>query len=183
MQKNLKKLFGTDHGLHPKSIDFLTKALEKSNLPGFDYIEYKQSLGALNAMSIEEETAFKSAFATAQTVGLTKDKLLKSALHYKNVLNKEKEQFDAALEKQIDQQVKSKMAEVAKLRKQITEYKAKVKQLEQKMAVSQSTIDQADETIAAAKSKIEGTKESFEFTLQSIVNQIDQDIDNIKKFI
>lgn len=183
MQKKLKQLFGTHHGLDEKSVNFLTKALEKNNLPGFDYIEYKQSLGALSAMDIEGATAFKSAYATAQTVGLTKEKLLQSAEHYKKILNKEKEQFDAALEKQIYQRVKSKMDEVAKLRKQIEQYKAKVQELEQKIAASQGTIDKADETIQAAKDKIEGTKQNFEYTLQSIVNQIDKDIENINLYL
>ena len=182
MHKNLKKIFGTHHGLDEKSIDFLTKALEKNNLPGFDYIEYKQSLSALSEMNIEGETAFKSAFATARTVGLTKDKLLKSAQHYKNVLSKEKEQFDAALEKQVQQRVKSKLDEVTKLRKQIQDYKAKIEQLEKKIAASQNTIDKADETIQAAKSKIDNTKENFEYTLQSIFNQIDKDIENIETY-
>lgn len=183
MQKNLKKLFGSHHGLDEKSIDFLTKALEKNNLPGFDYIEFKQSLGVLGEMGIEGDTAIKSAFATATTVGLTKDKLLKSAQHYKNVLKKEKEQFDAALEKQVQQRVQSKLEEVDKLRKQIEEYKAKIQQLEQKIASSQNTIDNADETIQAAKSKIDATKENFEYTLQSIFNQIDQDITNIEQYL
>lgn len=183
MQKNLKELFGKHHGLDGKSTDFLTKALEKNNLPGFDYIEFKQSLGALAEMGIEGETAVKSAFATAKTVGLTKDKLLKSALHYKNVLNKEKEQFDAALEKQVQQRVSSKLKEVEKLRKQIEEYKAKIKELEGKIASSQKTIDSADETIQAAKDKIDSTKENFEYTLQSIVNQIERDIESIESHL
>ena len=182
MDKNLKKIFGTHHGLDGKSIEFLTKALEKNNLPGFDYIEYKQSLSALSEMDIEGETAFKSAFATARTVGLTKDKLLKSAQHYKNVLLKEKEQFDAALGKQVEQRVKSKLNEVAKLRKKIEEYKTKIEQLEKQIASSQNTIDKADETIQAAKDKIDGTRKNFEFTLQSIFNQIDDDISNIETY-
>ncbi len=38
MQKDLKKLFGEAHGLDEKSVDFLTKALEKI-ISWFDYIE------------------------------------------------------------------------------------------------------------------------------------------------
>ena len=79
MQKDLKSLFGATHGLDEKSLNFLVKALEKNNLPGFDYIEFKQSLGSLLSMDMLEETAFKSVFATATSVGLTKDKLLISS--------------------------------------------------------------------------------------------------------
>lgn len=183
MLKDLKILFGEHHGLDERSVDFLTKALEKNNLPGFDYIEFKQSLAALTGMSMEEETAFKSAFATASTVGLTKDKLLKTAEHYKKILSKEKEQFDAALQKQMVQRVSSKQKEVEKLRKQIEEYKAKIEQLQEKIDKSQHTIDTADEHIQEAKSKIVSTKENFEHTLTSIVNQIDQDIENINRYL
>lgn len=183
MQKDLKTIFGNHHGLDDRSVGFLTNALVKSNIPGFDYLEFKQSLAALSALNMEEETAIKSAFATAATMGLTKDKLLKTADHYKQVLYTEKKQFDAALEQQIEQRVKGKAAEVAKLKKQVEEYRAKIEQLEAQIAKSQDTIDSADEDIRSAKEKIEATRHNFEYTLQSVVNQIDRDIENIKKFL
>lgn len=183
MQKSLKIIFGDYHGLDEKSVDFLVQALEKNNLPGFDYLEFKQSLLALTELNMDEATAIKSAFATAATVGLTKDKLLKTAEHYKGILNAEKQQFDAALQKQMQQRVQSKLDEVDKLKKQIEDYKLKIKQLEEKIVSSQSVIDQADEHIRAAKEKIESTQESFEHTWRSILNQINQDVENINRFL
>lgn len=183
MQKNLKQLFGDAHGLDDKSVDFLTSALEKNNLPGFDYIEYKQSLGALMAMNIDEMTSFKSAYATAATVGLTKDKLLKTADHYKGILNNEKTQFDAALEKQMQQRVKSKQDEVIKLNKQIEDYQLKIKQMQDKIAESKAIVANADEDIRSSMEKIDTTRESFEFTLKSILNEIDKDVDNINRYL
>lgn len=183
MQKNLKDLFGSDHGLDEKSVKFLTSALEKNNLPGFDYIEYKQSLTTLAGMDMEEVTAFKSAFATASTLGLTKDKLLKTAEHYKKVLMNEKIQFDAALQKQVNQRVNNKLEELNKLKKQIEDYKKKIAQLEEKIARNQETIEKQDDVIQKAKEKIESTKDGFELTLQSILNQIDKDIDNINTYL
>lgn len=183
MQKNLKALFGEHHGLDGKSVDFLTTALAKNNLPGFDYLEFKQSLGALADLSMDEETAIKSAFATAATLGLTKEKLIKTAEHYKKILNTEKSQFDAALQKQIQQKVASKQTEVQKLKSQVEDYKKKIKQLEEKILSSQRIIDSADETIRAAKEKIEGTRDNFETALQSINNQINKDIENIQNFL
>lgn len=184
MQKDLNSLFGGHaHGLDEKSLQFLTKALEKNNLPGFDYIEFKQALGNLQAMDIMDELAYKSAFATASTVGVTKDKLLKTAEHYKQILAKEKAQFDEALRKQMEQRVQTKQLEVEKLKKQIEEYKAKIIELEDRISKAQVTIDSADEHIQAARHKIETTKTSFEFTHQSIINQIDQDIDSIQRYL
>ncbi|MEZ5044918.1 MAG: hypothetical protein R2828_33780 [Saprospiraceae bacterium] len=183
MEKNLKALFGEHHGLDSKSVDFLTSALAKNNLPGFDYLEFKQSLGALAKLNMDEETAIRSAFATASTVGLTKDKLVKTADHYKKILQTEKDQFDAALQKQIQQKVASKQIEVEKLKKQVEEYRIKIQQLEEKIISSQQIIDSADETISAAKEKIDATRHSFETALQSILNQINKDIENMQNFL
>ncbi len=183
MQKKLEGIFGDHHGLDEKSVKFLTTALEKNNLPGFDYIEFKQSLSTMAGMDIPEDVAFKSAFATASTVGLTKTKLLKTATHYKKVLDTEKKQFDKALENQVQQRVGSKITEVNKLKKQITTFEAKIVELKEKIKSAQKIIDSADSEIQAAKQKIEGTREGFETTLNSIMNAIDQDIENIEKYI
>jgi chromosome segregation ATPase len=183
MQNKLKAIFGSHHGLDEKSIEYLTKALEKKNLPGLDYLEFKQSLGAMLDLDMEETMAFKSAFAASATMGLTKEKLKKTAEHYKNVLTEEKEQFDAALEKQVKIKIESKKEEVAKLRKQVQDWQSKIKQLEEKIAKAEGTIASADSHIKAHKEKIDATRESFEFTWQSILNQINIDIENIDKYL
>ncbi len=183
MQKNLKSLFGKDHGLDQKSIEYLTKALEKNNLPGFDYLEYKLSLGALSGMITDEGTAFKSAFATASTMGLTKSKLLETANHYKNILVKEKVQFGQAMQNQMQQRVASKEQEVEKLKAQIIKHREKIEQLEAQISKFQSTIDGADALIAEARQKIEGTRDNFEYAHQSIINEIDKDMANINTYL
>mgnify|MGYP001162891042 CR=1 FL=1 len=162
MQNNLKGIFGSRKELDQRSLDSLVKALERSNKSGFDYIEFKQALGRLLEMGIDQATAFKSAFATASTVGLTKDKLLQTADFYKKVLFNEKQEFDSALQKQ---------------------YKAKIQQLEQQIAKAQSTIDHADEDVREAKEKIAATKDGFETTLRTILEDIDQDIEQIKNLL
>ncbi|MCR9288733.1 MAG: hypothetical protein NXI23_15260 [Bacteroidetes bacterium] len=179
MQKNLKDVFGTVHGLDDKSVEFLTKALSKNNLPGFDYLEFVQSLRALSDMDMAEDTAIKSAFATAATVGLTKEKLIQSAKHYKEVLSNERTQFEQALQNQLNKRVKGKQQEVEKLKVQIEKWKAQIAKLVAQVEKSQNTIDNADSLIQAEMNKIEKTKDAFEFTYQSIANQIDKDVQNI----
>ncbi len=184
MQKILKNIFGSHHGLDEKSVEFLISALDKNNLPGFDYIEFKQSLSALNEqMSLDEATAFKSAFATASVLGLTKEKLLKTADHYRAVLNNEKQQFDSAMQKQIEQRVVSKQQEVQKLHKQIEEHRKAIAELEKKIAAAEGIISKADDEIAGTREKIEATREAFERTLQSVVNQVQMDIENIQRYL
>jgi len=183
MAKDLKTLFGNAHGLDQKSVEFLTNSLERSNLPGFDYIEYKQALSALAKMDMDESTAFKSAFATASTMGLTKAKLVETAEHYKNTILKEKVQFDEALKNRMNQKVNGKKQEVEKLKEQITKHKEKIKQLEEQIGKYQTTIDGADSQINAEVEKIEATRGNFEHTHQSILNQIEKDLQNINQYL
>ncbi len=180
----MKNIFGSHHGLDEKSVEFLLNALEKNNLPGFDYLEFKQSLVVLNEqMDLDEASAFKSAFATASVLGLTKEKLLKTADHYKTILLNEKAQFDAALQKQVDQRITGKQQEVARLRKQIEEYRKAIADLEKKIAAAEDTIGKADDEIAATREKIEHTRDAFERTLTSILNQIQLDMESIHKYL
>jgi len=185
MQKNLASFFKAQgENLDQKSVDFLINALAKNNIPGFDYIEFKQTLATLAQMvDLDEATRYKSAFASAMALGLNREKLLGSAEHYKKILNNEKIQFDAALQKQIDQRVSAKKVEVDKLRKQIEDYKAKIKDLENKIQETHLTINQQDDLIQSAMEKIETTKNGFESTLASILQEIDHDIQNILKHL
>jgi len=97
--EKIKSLFSLNEEIDTKSMDFLVQALYKNNLPEFDYLEFKQSMMALINMPMEQTLAMKSAYTTGNTVGLTKENLLKSADFYKNILQQEKIQFDAALKK------------------------------------------------------------------------------------
>ena len=180
MTEQLSDIFGAEENLDEKSVQFLVKALDKNNQPGFDYLEFKQAVAALLKMQMEESIAIKSAFATASTVGLTKDKLLKTAEHYLQILSTEKNQFDIALSNQLNKRVNNKKSEIEKLKVQISKWQEQIKKLEAQIAQSQSTIDNADSIIQQEMSKIESTKQNFENTYQSIQNQIHQDIDNIK---
>jgi prefoldin subunit 5 len=183
MEQDLRLIFGDTHGLDQKSVDFLISALEKNNLPGFDYLEFKLSLGKLINMNLPEETAFKSAYVTASTVGLTKDKLLNTAQHYRQVLVNEKQQFDQALNFQMQKRVKSKQQEVEKLKAQINAWQSEIDALKNRIVQAEETINTADEVVKAEMEKIESTKGHFEFTHQSILNQIELDLQNIQKYL
>lgn len=179
MDKNLKKIFGTDHGLDDKSVNFLVRALHQNNLPGFDYIEFKLALDNLSGMGMDEATAYRSAFATASTMGLTKEKLLKTADHYREILQKEKGQFDEALKKQLKKRVEGKLAEAEQLKQKIQEYQEKIRALQKKIEDFQQSVDTTDQQVTEEKEKIQQTSKNFTHTYQSIMNQIEKDISNI----
>lgn len=183
MASKLNQIFNVGGDVDQKSLDFLTRALDRSNLAGFDYLEFKQSLNSLKKMNMDDETAIKSAFATAATVGLTKDKLVQTARHYQQVIDKEKSQFDEALQNQVRDKIAGKKGEVDRLKKLIEESNKKIAQIQDEIKKAQGTIDNADQDIKEAQNKIDSTKTNFETTYQGILGVIAEDIDKINKYL
>ena len=177
-----KSLFSAD-GLDERSLEFLASAIEKNNLPGFDYFEFKRAIVSLIQMKLDEVTAHKSAFTTAATVGVTKDKLIETAAYYKNVVEKEKEQFDNALENQNSTKITARQEEVKRLRDQIERHKTEIARLQDEVAGYLNQIDQAENAVKLEGEKLEKAKAAFEKTHQAVVLQIDKDIENMHKHL
>jgi hypothetical protein len=64
---------------------------------------------------MDQALAIKSAFTTGSTMGLNKENLLKSVDFYKQVIQKEKVQFDIALKNQREQKVDGRKVGTTKL--------------------------------------------------------------------
>ncbi len=183
MAGNFQKIFDEINGLDEKSKNSLIRALEQNNLKGFDYLEFRQSLQALTAMQMDESTSYKSAFATASTMGLTKDKLLKTAEHYKQILSKEKGKFDQALQGQIQQRISGRQEEAKKLAAAIKQHEEQILKLKEKIKAYQGKIDNSQNLIDADKAKIEQTRNNFESTYTNILSAIESDIQKINNLL
>jgi hypothetical protein len=177
------KMLFSNEGLDERSLDFLTTAIEKNNLPGFDYFEFKRAVMSLLQMQMDEATAYKSAFTTATTVGLTKDKLVETAGYYRNVVVKEKDQFDQALQAQHNTKVASREQENNRLRDQIERHKAEVTRLQNEIAGYLQQMEQNEGAVKIETEKLEKAKMGFERTHQNVILQIERDIENIHKHL
>ena len=182
MEKKFFELFKSLDDMDEKSMKYLSAAIEKNNLKGFDYFEFKKSVHTLKDM-LDEETAIKSAFATAANMGLTKERLMQSIDHYKNVLTKEKRQFDDALKKQINQKISSKREEKLQLKEHIITLNHKIQEINKKIASFQERIDNSDAEIKEAEEKIKSTQSNFEQAYNNFLSEINTDLDKINSVL
>jgi len=166
-----------------KFMNVLLGAMEKNNLQGFDYLEFKQSLKSLENVQMDDATRFQSAFAMAQSQGATPEKLIKAAQHYKAVLKQEEDKFGQALAGQRSKQIGDKESSIKQAEAMIKEKTAKIKQLEKEIADHQKYLNKTQHEIQSAKAKVDSTKNNFVVTYQMLVRQIDADISNITKFL
>jgi len=166
-----------------KFVNILLEAVEKNNLEGFDYLEYKQSLQSLNKMNMDEATRFKSAFAMASTMGIDKAKLVKSVNHYLAVLKNEEAKFNAALSNQINKKVGQRKADLATLKDTISQKEKQIEKLKGEIAKHKADLKAINEEIDNAESKVDGTKSSFYGSYQVVSSQMEEDLKKINQYL
>jgi chromosome segregation ATPase len=166
-----------------KFMDVLFAAMEKSNMEGFDYLEYKQSLQSLAKMPMDEQTRYQSAFAMASTMGANMQKLVQTAQHYLKVLGAEETKFEEALANQKNQQIGKKKEQIESTEAIIKQKSAQIKKLTQEIEQHRKKSETLQKEIGQATVKVETTKNNFIASYNSLVSQIQQDIENIKKYL
>lgn len=174
--ESFDKIFNTNDEMDPRSMEFLMNALQNNNQPDFDYLEFKQSLAALIQLPMDVTLAMKSAYTTGTTLGLTKEKLIQSAEFYKQILQKEKVQFDLALKNQTQQKVEGRKSEQQKLAEQIQRNKELIRKLQEEIDDFQSEMDKINAEVEENIARIEQSRYKFEHTYSEMINQINQDI-------
>ncbi|HJW28124.1 MAG TPA: hypothetical protein VJ508_02615 [Saprospiraceae bacterium] len=166
-----------------KFLEVLFGALESNNQEGFDYMEFKDFLKSLANVPMDDSTRFKSAFATAQTMGATKEKILASAKQYMSILDREKAKFQDALEGQKQKNLTGKQDEIKELQSTITQNEADIEKLKSDIEAHKQQISSLQQEIAAASDKIAQTANDFDATYKALVSQIQTDVQNIESHL
>ena len=166
-----------------KFLEVLFGALESSNQEGFDYLEFKDFLRSLANVPMEDSIRFKSAFATAQTMGATKEKILASAKIYMDLLAKEETKFQEALNSQRDKNLTSKHNEIKKLEQTISDKQAEIEKLKKELEDHRKQIGTLEGEINAAGDKLSQTANDFAATYQALLSQIQNDVKNIESHL
>lgn len=166
-----------------KFLEVLFGALESSNQEGFDYLEFKDFLRSLANVPMEDSIRFKSAFATAQTMGATKEKILESAKIYMDLLAKEETKFQEALNSQRDKNLTSKHNEIKKLEQTIADKQTEIEKLKKDLEEHRNKIGALENEINAASDKLGQTASDFAATYQALLSQIQDDVKNIESHL
>ncbi|WP_299898543.1 hypothetical protein [uncultured Aquimarina sp.] len=169
--------------LDNKIVEKLLQAIEKNNLDGFDYLEYKKSLKALEKMPMDEATKYRSAFATASTMGVTLDKLLQTTNFYIGVLDKENEQFLGAFKNQFDSKVSGREREIAQFESIIKEKSEQIKKLTEEITKHQQQISDLKAKVEESNNKINKTQNDFKVSYSHLKKQFEEDIVKMQKYL
>jgi len=151
------------------------EAIHSGALDGFDYLKFKHSVTNLMKMDLDERTAIKSAFTTAQSMGLDKEKLVQTISHYENIVQNEMVKFTDALRNQISKNIDGLRLDQDKLEKIKQENQRKIEQLQRENDIIGQNVTKLAEELAANEAKIVATRENFKHVCDTINDKIKAD--------
>lgn len=169
-----------------KFVDHFAELLEKANLPGPDYFEFKQALKSMEGLGLNEEKQFQVSWASfkAMAAGITDTSVLTtSANHYGNVLNKDRENFLKDVEKATDDRIGSLKQESKKLQEDTKTHAQQIMDLQKKIDASNDRLEKINDEIQEQTDKINTNRDSFDLTYQSMVDQINADVEKISRYL
>jgi len=164
-------------------VEALLKSFEDNNLEGFDYLEYKNGLKAMEKLNMDEATRYRAAFATAATMGVEVDTLVKSTVHYLNILGEEQKKFDTALKQKNTDSIVKKTEEHKHITKTIEDKKAQIARLSEEIATHEHELTDITSYLQEAKAKIAMTEGNFKASYDMLVDQIKTDILRMKQYL
>ncbi|HMO38665.1 MAG TPA: hypothetical protein PKC76_07245 [Saprospiraceae bacterium] len=164
-------------------MEILFKAMQAHNLDGFDYLEFKKSLQSLQTVPMDEPTRYRSAFAMAQTMGATPEKLLQTAQHYLDVLQQEEQKFQMAAANQQEKLVGTREQEIRQIEAAIQTKTEQIEQLTRDIEQHRQQTATLRAEITEAAAKVDTTTRNFEASYQALAGRIGTDMANIQKYL
>jgi hypothetical protein len=168
-----------------KFVEHFVGLLEKANLPGPDYFEYKQALQSMEGLGLGEEKQFQAAWASFKAMGGAKDTtiLKSSADQYLGILIKDRESFLKDVEKAVKDRVGALQDEHKKLEDANAAYAQQIIDLQKKIDDNKNRLGQITGEVTEQTAKINANKDSFEITYLSFVDQIKSDLTKINQYL
>ena len=175
MTMELKKLFEVSEGLNEQMVNIILSTLKDNHEDGMDYLKFKQSIQNLMNMNMDETTSIKSAYATASTMGLSKDSLSKSINNYLNIINKERDKFIETLKKQVDHNIEQPKSEINEINEKIKANEVKMASLAKENELLTNKITTVNDEIQKAEVKIENRRSEFLSVYEAFVKNLNDD--------
>ncbi|WP_031527994.1 hypothetical protein [Dyadobacter crusticola] len=168
-----------------KFVEHFVSLLEKANLPGPDYFEYKQALQNMEGLGLGEEKQFQAAWASFKAMGGAKDTsiLQSSANQYLAILDKDRSSFLKDVEKAIKDRVGALQDEQKRLEESNVSLVQQLAEIQRKIDENKNRLGQISGEVAEQSAKINANKDSFEITYLSFVEQIKSDLNKINQYL
>ncbi len=163
----------------PEHQQYFEKLIDEANaknplFKGTDFKEFTESKTDIDNIT-DEETKYRTAFNVLKRTGLTKEKLISTALEYHNIIGRDLNAFQSAHAQEYQKEVKQ--------REQLIERKAEeLRTLSEKINALKKEISQLSQEMSETKDKLNLTKNSFLLAGENKQVEIQNELQKIDKY-
>ena len=161
----------------------LLDAIDREDLAGFDYLEYKRALKAMDPLPMDEATKFRSAFATAATLGTSLDKLVASVEHYLTILDRERGDFETVVKRELDARVAGREAELEAVEREIATKTAEIERLRAEADALRAKTAGLRDAVEESRAKIATANTEFAAAHAYVRDLFARDADKMRQYL
>lgn len=166
-----------DSNIDPELLNMLKGKIDRSNPPGYDYIEFGQAVVKMATIlkTSDPSIIFPATFSSVEPLGVTKDYLDKTLDMCLGILDKEKENFDKEISAS-NSGTNSKKTSLVEIDSKIKILTDEIQKLSASKVEIISSIEQDSKDTQTATNK-------FTLAYESYKNKILSDKSNISKYL
>lgn len=176
-------VFAPNAGFNQEMYDKIMTVLEKNNMDGFDYFEFRQSVVNANAMPLPEADKYRTIFSMAKPFGVTKEKLLSSIDFYVQKLDEHKQGFANYIASLREQEVTTREQKRVNNEALIQQKNEMIRQLNDEINVLHQECTALSTEVYAQNAQITTKEQSFASTFDVVVKQLSDDRTKIDTYI
>lgn len=153
---------------------------DKVNLPGPDYYEFWKMMETLEAAVPDETVRMTAVFSTLKIQGLSKEMLVSSAEKYLQVLDKDKLEFQNAVNTKVLGEIEGRKSSVEELEKKNTSNAEMIQNLTKEINDNQQKITALKKEVIDEEAKINNNKNGYNIACDAMLAKLSTDIQKIK---
>jgi hypothetical protein len=153
---------------------------DKANLPGPDYYEFWKMMETLEAAVPDETVRMTAVFATLKIQGLSKEMLISSAEKYLQVVDKDKLEFQNAVNTKVLGEIEGRKSTVDELEKKNNSNTEMIQQLTKEINDNLQKITALKKEVIDEEAKINSNQNGYNIACDAMLAKLSTDIQKIK---
>ncbi|CAN5410099.1 hypothetical protein BH11BAC3_BH11BAC3_09820 [soil metagenome] len=153
---------------------------DKANLPGPDYYEFYKMMETLEAAVTDENIRMAAVYSTLKIQGMSKEMLVSSAEKYRQVIDKDKQDFQQAVKTKVTGEIEGRKTSIDELEKRNKTNAEMIQNLTKEINESRGKITALKKEITDAEAKIDNNLHGYNIACDAMLIKLTNDIEKIK---
>jgi hypothetical protein len=159
---------------------YFNNLFEKSNLPGPDYFEFYKMMETLEPHIADYKARLAATFASLSIQGLTKEKLIDTAIKYRLIVEVDRTNFEQILAVKLKTDVGQRRDQLGALEQKIKTNSEEIQRLTKEISDSQNMMGKVKMEVIELENKLNKNKNGYLVACQAVISKINSDIQKIQ---